>query len=210
MLGDETSDDDDGDDGRMMKKRGASSTTTTTSLKINKSFAARFEHNERRKEMHRLQAKLEREYATKALGATTTSDGDDDDDDDDSDSSATDSEEEEELEQAFDATFADALAKIRRRDPSIYDEETKLFADESDDDDDGKAKTKVVEKKKNKKATLREVTATQLLEGGATCQQFPCQSYNARAQSCSPHLPCQKSIARDGTIGGTRRCALRR
>ena len=60
------------------------------------------------------------------------------------------------------------MAKIRRRDPSIYDEETKLFADESDDDDDGKAKTKVVEKKKNKKATLREVTATQLLEGGAT------------------------------------------
>ena len=158
MLGDDTSDDDDETTARRAKRGGSSS-----SLKINKAFAARFEHNERRKEVHRLQAKLEREYATKALGATT-SDGDDDGSDE-SDSSATDSDEEEELEQAFDATFADALAKIRRRDPSIYDEKTKLF---EDDDEEKATTTKTKVEKKKKKATLREVTATQLLEGGAT------------------------------------------
>ena len=38
-------------------------------LKINEKYAARFEHNERRKETHRLQAKLEREYARGALRA---------------------------------------------------------------------------------------------------------------------------------------------
>ena len=81
-------DDDDDDDGvwgggaRDDRARGGRATATDASdddgrssssasdLRVNAAYAARYEHNERRKEMHRLQAKLEREYATTALGAS--------------------------------------------------------------------------------------------------------------------------------------------
>jgi len=147
--GDETKSDDD-DDG----------------LTINRAFAKRFEHNERRKEMHRLQAKLEREYATRALAPRDGTSGSGSEGESASDSSETESDEEETLERAFDGAFAEALTKIRSRDPSLYDEETKLFDDETTEEEEEETKEKTKEKKK--KATLREVTARQLLEGGAT------------------------------------------
>jgi len=139
--------------------------TKTTSLTVNRAFAERFEHNERRKEMHRLQAKLAREYATTALEADAEAS------DSASASSETESDEEETLERAFDGAFAEALTKIRRRDPSLYEAETKLFDDETteeEEDEKEEGKTKQTTTKKKKKATLREVTARQLLEGGAT------------------------------------------
>lgn len=65
-----------------------------------------------------------------------------------------------------DKVWAEALLKIKRKDPSIYDASTKLFAEpaeasssEDDDDDEDGAKHK---KSKHKRQTLREVLYTQV------------------------------------------------
>ena len=142
-----------------------------STLTINARFAARFEHNERRKEMDRLQEKLGKEYARSALDARSASDTESGDTEE---STSESSEDDDAIANALDENFVDVLRKIRRKDPSIYDETTTLFADASEDEDGGgkggkdlgevKARGK---KEKKVKATLREVTAKQLLEGGA-------------------------------------------
>ena len=189
---DDASSDDDGED----------------ELKINEKYAARFEHNERRKETHRLQAKLEREYARGALRAS--GDGESDGESETDSSDATSSDEEETLEGALDGAFAEALTRIRRKDPSIYDAETRLFDDASDEEDDergegGEAIAATTTAKK-KRATLREVVATQLLEGGATAlEDAEAEAEAARANDEPSYVEEQAALKRafkDAAAGG--------
>ena len=63
--------------------------------------------------------------------------------------------------------FARALAKIKKRDPSIYQPDAKLFSDDDSDSESGSGDEKKGKKKKPKKQTLRQVVANQHLEGGA-------------------------------------------
>ena len=125
----------------------------TDVLTINKKFAERFEHNKRREETHRLQEKVKREYILRPGDVGEGSD---------SETSSSESDEGD-VPAKFDAQFAEALLKIKTKDPAIYREDAELFSSDDDDDDDAKVK----KKRAPKKQTLREVTARQLLEGGA-------------------------------------------
>ena len=97
-------------------------------LTINKKFAERFEHNKRREETHRLQEKVKREYILRP--------GDVGDSESDSETSSSESDEGD-VPVKFDAQFAEALLKIKQKDPAIYREDAELFSSDDDDDDDG-------------------------------------------------------------------------
>ena len=197
------------DDATTRDDAQASDDEEINALKINEKYAARFEHNERRKETHRLQAKLEREYARGALRAR--GDGKSESETATESSDGTSSDEEETLERALDGAFAEALMKIRRKDPSVYDAETKLFdeASEDEDDEDGGGKKEATSTKRTKKktrATLREVVATQLLEGGATAlEEAEAEAEAARANDEPSYVEEQAALKRafkDAAAGG--------
>ena len=91
------------------------------SFGINKEFAARFEHNKQREELQRLQEKHGRR-------------GEDEEDFDDEESSSDDETEDEDGEQItadVDAAILTTLAKIRRKDESIYQAGKRVFDGES-------------------------------------------------------------------------------
>ena len=138
---------------RVSSKAGNVVGKETDVLTINKKFAERFEHNKRREETHRLQEKVKREYILRPGDVGEGSD---------SETSSSESDEGD-VPAKFDAQFAEALLKIKTKDPAIYREDAELFSSDDDDDDDAKVK----KKRAPKKQTLREVTARQLLEGGA-------------------------------------------
>ena len=172
------------------KKKTKKTTTTkkkssgkeTTKLRINEAFARRFEHNERRKEAHRLKEKVGKEYLLK--GTTTTrrknKDGDeecdDDDDDDDDDDTSSSSSDEGEITETKERQFVDVLTKLKTKDPSVYDPNAKMYessssSDESSASESDSRKKKKKKKNKMKKMTLREVQARDLLEGGANAYE---------------------------------------
>ena len=165
----EDSDRDSGRRARAPKSREPSNVVgEADALTINAKYAARFEHNKRREETQRLQEKVKREYILRP--------GDEDEDSDDESSSS--ESDEGDLPERFDEQFAKALVRIKRKDPEIYKPDVELFSDVSEsssedgsasssDDDDAKEKKKKKTSKRPKKETLREVTARQLLEGGA-------------------------------------------
>ena len=95
-------------------------------LTINKKFAERFEHNKRREETHRLQEKVKREYILRPGDVGEASD---------SETSSSESDEGD-VPAKFDAQFAEALLKIKTKDPAIYREDAELFSSDDDDDDD--------------------------------------------------------------------------
>eukprot|EP00227_Mantoniella_beaufortii_P014911 CAMPEP_0197588210 /NCGR_PEP_ID=MMETSP1326-20131121/9574_1 /TAXON_ID=1155430 /ORGANISM="Genus nov. species nov., Strain RCC2288" /LENGTH=326 /DNA_ID=CAMNT_0043153013 /DNA_START=161 /DNA_END=1137 /DNA_ORIENTATION=+ len=155
-------------------------------LTINSKYAARFEHNKARDEMQRLQEKVKHEVILRPgdLGINEEDDDDDlsgdSDDDDESDDGV--------MPDKVEEQFASALLRIKRKDPALYRPDTELFSDmeetssddededdedeDEDEDDDGEEGKKTKKKKASKekvpkKQTLRQVIATQLLEGGA-------------------------------------------
>ena len=147
-------------------------------LTINKKFAERFEHNKRREETHRLQEKVKREYILRP--------GDVGDSESDSETSSSESDEGD-VPAKFDAQFAEALLKIKTKDPAIYREDAELFSSDDDDDDDDDDDAKETKKKKRapRKETLREVTARQLLEGGAEAYEREDAEAEARRRHAS-------------------------
>ena len=91
-------------------------------LTINKKFAERFEHNKRREETHRLQEKVKREYILRPGDVGEASD---------SETSSSESDEGD-VPAKFDAQFAEALLKIKTKDPAIYREDAELFSSEEE------------------------------------------------------------------------------
>ena len=158
--GSSSSSDDDDDEEKKKKKMKKKDT-----LKINQKFASRFEHNERRKEEHRLKEKVGKEYLVRGMMMKQKkSDGSSDSDDDDDDESS--SSDEGDITETKEKQFVDVLTKLKNKDPSVYDPNAKLYdesssssssdseSDSGPDDSDKKKK-----KKKKKKMTLREVQA---------------------------------------------------
>ena len=154
---------------RVSSKAGNVVGKETDVLTINKKFAERFEHNKRREETHRLQEKVKREYILRPGDVGEGSD---------SETSSSESDEGD-VPAKFDAQFAEALLKIKTKDPAIYREDAELFS--SDDGDDAKVK----KKRAPKKQTLREVTARQLLEGGAEAYEQEDAEAEARRREAS-------------------------
>ena len=156
---------------RVSSKAGNVVGKETDVLTINKKFAERFEHNKRREETHRLQEKVKREYILRPGDVGEGSD---------SETSSSESDEGD-VPAKFDAQFAEALLKIKTKDPAIYREDAELFSSDDDDDDDAKVK----KKRAPKKQTLREVTARQLLEGGAEAYEQEDAEVEARRRKAT-------------------------
>ena len=162
------------DDDEEKKKKKKKKMKKKDTLKINQKFASRFEHNERRKEEHRLKEKVGKEYLVKGMMMKQKkSDGSSDSDDDDDEESS--SSDEGDITETKEKQFVDVLTKLKNKDPSVYDPNAKLYDEsssssssdpESDSGPDDSVKKKK-KKKKKKKMTLREVQARDLLEGGA-------------------------------------------
>ena len=104
---------------RVSSKAGNVVGKETDVLTINKKFAERFEHNKRREETHRLQEKVKREYILRPGDVGEGSD---------SETSSSESDEGD-VPAKFDAQFAEALLKIKTKDPAIYREDAELFSE---------------------------------------------------------------------------------
>ncbi|EEB05939.1 krr family protein [Schizosaccharomyces japonicus yFS275] len=120
--------------------------TGDNSLKINKEFARRFEHNKKREELQRLQEK----YGNAA-----------DEDEDDSDSVVEDSDGEL-VTPEVDAAILKTIIKIRNKDPEVYNPEATFFKEE----DNGVA-SEVKDETKDKPMTLKDYHRQNLLSGNA-------------------------------------------
>ncbi|KXZ47073.1 hypothetical protein GPECTOR_38g310 [Gonium pectorale] len=110
-------------------------------IRVNKAYAARFEHNKRREELHRLQSKypeeaekLARKIAREAAKAAGEELPPRDENDDDSSS-----EEEDDGEIPIDteAKIFETLLRIRRQDPAIYQKDVQFFEEGDEEDGEG-------------------------------------------------------------------------
>lgn len=85
--------------------------TDRDGFRINKEYAARFQHNKERAELHQLQEKYGKEKG----------------DDESSSSDETEDEDGEQMTADVDAAILSTLAKIRRKDESIYEASKRIF-----------------------------------------------------------------------------------
>ncbi|KAK0450613.1 KRI1-like family C-terminal-domain-containing protein [Armillaria borealis] len=118
---------------------------STHQLTINEHYAKAFQYRKEREELEKLKAKY-------------GSDAEEDDDEDETDSESAESEDEdgEELTPAVDAAILRTLARIKRKDPDIYNSEKSIFGEEQTRSValQPKSRTKT---KQSKPVTIRQV-----------------------------------------------------
>ncbi|KAL5366159.1 KRI1-like family-domain-containing protein [Aspergillus floccosus] len=114
-------------------------------FKINEEYARRFEHNKKREELQKLEAKF----------------GKDESGDSEESSSEEEDEDGELATEALDAQIMATLSAIRSKDPRVYDSSVTFFT-EADENADGRAATS---EKKQKPMTLRDYHRQNLLSG---------------------------------------------
>ncbi|MCJ1397982.1 KRRI-Interacting protein 1 [Xylographa trunciseda] len=136
-------------------------------FKVNEEYARRFEHNQRRAEMHRLEDKYGKS-STRNDHETSKTDGFSDDEGSDSSS---DEEEDDEgilasgiLDDQVNAT----LEAIRRKDPRVYDEKVTFY---SRSDDDEEFEYRSVSKPKEKPMYLNDYHRENLLRGNIMAEE---------------------------------------
>jgi protein KRI1 len=129
-------------------------------LKVNESFARRFEHNKKREELQRLQEKL---------GKTSRKRKREDDvgsEDDSSDESTSESEDEGELvTETLDSEIMATINAIRSKDPRVYDQSAKFYS-ETSESQAGKSKGK-----KDKPMHLQDYHRQNLLNGATGAEE---------------------------------------
>ncbi|XP_021716665.1 protein KRI1 homolog [Chenopodium quinoa] len=122
-------------------------------IEVDKEFAKRYEHNKKREELQKLE-----EMEKKGLVPDS---GSDSESDTDSESEVVDvvkaAKEERKL--------LEALMKVRNKDPSLKQQDSKLFESSSDEEDEDEGEGRR-EKKKKKPKYLKDVIAEQLIERG--------------------------------------------
>ncbi|GAB4820679.1 hypothetical protein N2152v2_007725 [Parachlorella kessleri] len=153
-------------------------------LKVNQDFAKRFEHNEKRAELHRLKekypeqaAKLEAQLlgaatakaaqGVKSLGRARAGQGAVEEE-----SSSDEEEDDGYIPPKTEAQLLEILVKIRSKDQSIYSKDAKFFASESSEDEgEGQAAAAAGEgpggASKGKPLYLKDVLYRQAMENGA-------------------------------------------
>ncbi|PNW77549.1 hypothetical protein CHLRE_10g441450v5 [Chlamydomonas reinhardtii] len=142
------------------------------SVRVNKEFAARFEHNERRKELHRLQAKYPEEaekLARKLAREAAIAAGQQPAPDSDADSSDDEEEDEGEIPEETEAKIFETMLRIRQKDPAIYQKDVKFFDDEEEggeEVEEGAGGAKQKKAKKEKPMYLKDMIAKHALEYG--------------------------------------------
>ncbi|GIL71939.1 hypothetical protein Vretimale_611 [Volvox reticuliferus] len=137
-------------------------------FRVNKEYAARFEHNKRREELHRLQSKYPEEAeilarkiareAAKAAGETLPADDSNEDSSDDEEEDAGD------IPDEVEAKIFDTLLRIRSQDPSIYQKDVHFFTEDDNETEDGLAGDKPAAVKKAKPMYLKDMIAKQALD----------------------------------------------
>ncbi|XP_024522328.1 protein kri1 [Selaginella moellendorffii] len=115
-------------------------------LRINEEYAKRLEHNKRREDLQRLQ-----ELRKRGLVDTDSSSEEDEDEDEDG-----------VLPEKTEVRILETLARIKKKDPSIYKPEVKFFEDDGDEDEDVEEEKALKERKKP--VYLKDVVAKQALE----------------------------------------------
>eukprot|EP00898_Chlorokybus_atmophyticus_P008248 jgi/Chlat1/8424/Chrsp80S07838 len=141
-------DEDEGDDDQV-------GNVVVDKLTVNEDYARRFEHNKRRDDLSRLRE-------LQKGGGDEAEEDDEDETDEDEDAEL--------LTEDVDERILDTLARLRKKDPTIYRPDVTFFAPENDDDDDddGKEAEKdmsTAKQKKSKKILLKDIAAQQLLNG---------------------------------------------
>ncbi|KAK8701806.1 hypothetical protein V6N13_020184 [Hibiscus sabdariffa] len=131
-------------------------------IEINKEYARRFEHNKKREDLQRYEELKKRGHVEESDEASSSSDEDDDDDELFSDQTAL---------RKKDEDFFKALLRVRSRDPSLKEQDVKLF--ESDDEEISKEdeENKQKEKKDKKSMYLKDVVAKHLIEEGPNFEE---------------------------------------
>ncbi|KAL4445294.1 hypothetical protein ABPG77_011119 [Micractinium sp. CCAP 211/92] len=150
-------------------------------LHVNEEFAKRFEYNKKREELHRLQekypeqaAKLARKFEAQAArqqqkaaaAATAAAEAA-------TEESSSSSEEEEDPEalisQKTQAQIFETLLKIRAKDASIYQPETKFYSSSSsEDEDEGEQAGRGAGAKRERPMYLKDIVYQQALQEGGT------------------------------------------
>jgi protein KRI1 len=154
LLSDDESDNSDSDNSGGVKLNGQSA-----SLSINEEYARRFEHNQKRAELHRLQDK----YGTSKFGRATGEDSGDSDDDDDS-TSVSEDDDGFLATGALDEDYTATLRAIRNKDPRIYDKNSKFY----NEDDVAILEEK---EKKEKPMYLSDYHRQNILNGGSGLEE---------------------------------------
>ncbi|KAF5355471.1 hypothetical protein D9758_006312 [Tetrapyrgos nigripes] len=121
-------------------------------LTVNEHYAKAFQYRKEREELDKLKAKYGSDY-----------DEDDDEDETNSESDESEDEDGEELTPAVDAAILRTLAKIKRKDPEIYDSKLGVFEEEQKKL--GPAEPRIRQRSdKSKPVTLRQVALEAALE----------------------------------------------
>ncbi|GAA6032748.1 hypothetical protein JCM8097_000772 [Rhodosporidiobolus ruineniae] len=101
---------------------GSDSDEPNLNFKVNEAFADKYDRKKRTEELSKLQDKYGKHYQLP--------DGDDDDDDDDSEDLSSDDEDAEFVTPNVDAAILATLAKIRAKDPALYEQDRDIFDEE--------------------------------------------------------------------------------
>ncbi|KAK1140390.1 Kinetochore protein Spc24 [Aspergillus melleus] len=115
-------------------------------FKINEDYARRFEHNKKREEIMKLEAKL----AKRGDGLDSEDESSSEEEDEDGELATA----------ALDQEIMATLKAIRSKDPRVYDKDVQFYAEEN-----ANAKPEDGEKKKEKSMTLRDYHRENLLSG---------------------------------------------
>ncbi|KAK9865362.1 hypothetical protein WJX84_010677 [Apatococcus fuscideae] len=133
------------------------------SFLVNTEFAARLEHNKRREELHRLEAKHANRPAHAALKRKADAAMEQEEL---TESSSDDDEEDDWVEgEAEQRKLLDTIARIRNRDSTIYDPASKLHSEGSEGEDEEADAVPAPKPKKQKAMRLAEVNMREALAG---------------------------------------------
>ncbi|KAJ5514274.1 KRR1 interacting protein 1 [Penicillium fimorum] len=144
-LLDQDSDSDSGDDagGVLLNKQ-----SPDAGFKINEDYARRFEHNKKREEVARLEAKYGKSSSLGNRPGEDSEDSDSEEEDDDAELAT----------EALDAEISATLNAIRSKDPRVYDKDASFYSKYDPEADAGKGP-------KEKSMTLRQYHTENLLSG---------------------------------------------
>ncbi|PLB46766.1 Krr1-domain-containing protein [Aspergillus steynii IBT 23096] len=120
-------------------------------FKINEDYARRFEHNKKREEIQKLEAKVGKDSKRRGDGSGSEEESSSEEEDEDGELATT----------ALDEEIMATLKAIRSKDPRVYDKDVQFYAEE-----DAATKPEDAEKeKKPKSMTLRDYHRENLLSG---------------------------------------------
>ncbi|KAF5317330.1 hypothetical protein D9611_003660 [Ephemerocybe angulata] len=131
-------------------------------LTINEHYAKAFEYRKEREELEKLKEKYGSDFNESDLDEST-----------DSESAESEDEEGEELTPAVDAAILRTLARIRKRDPAIYDSEKNIFGEEKEKVSEAPAPLKAKKQEKSKPITLRQQNIDAVLHGSRSPSPEP-------------------------------------